>query len=89
MGYVILLWHSLSLPYNYFLNKYIKLFEGRSFVISSHLVLALERTKSRKHCMVKTYCFDRFMMSELAETLILAFTSKTGQSVAHIRHKLF
>ena len=30
--------------------------------------------------------FDKFMMSEGTETLILAFTSKTGQSVEHNRY---
>ena len=29
------------------------------------------------------------MASEGTETLILAFTSKTGQSVAHTRHRIF
>ena len=71
------------------LNKEIKLFEGRFFVISSHLVLALERTKGRKHSTVKSIGFDRFMTSEGNETLILAYTSKTGQSVAHTRHRIF
>ena len=33
--------------------------------------------------MVKVIGFDRFM------TFILAFTSKTGQSVAHTRHIIF
>ena len=31
MGYVILLWHSLSLPYNYFAVKYVKIYLGLSF----------------------------------------------------------
>ena len=39
--------------------------------------------------MVKTNGFERFMTSECTKTLILAFISKTGQSVAHTRHKLF
>ena len=71
------------------LNKENKLFEGLFFVISSHLVLALERIKSRKHSLVKSIGFDRFMTSEGTETLILAFTSKTGQSVEHTRHRIF
>ena len=37
--------------------------------------------------MVKTNGFDRFMTSECTERLILAFSSKTGQSEAHTRHK--
>ena len=39
--------------------------------------------------MVKLIGFDRFMRSEGTEKLILAFTSKTGQSVAHTRHTIF
>ena len=39
--------------------------------------------------MVKSIGFDRFMTSEGTETLIVALTSKTGQSVAHNRHKIF
>ena len=66
MGYVILLWHSLSLS-----------------------LIILETTKSRKHSMVKSSGFDRFMTSEGTETLILAITSKTGRSVAHTRHRIF
>ena len=75
----------------YILNKEIKLFEGCFFVISSHLVLALERIKSRKHSLVKSIGFDRFtcMTPEGTETLIFVFTSKTGQSVAHTRHRIF
>ena len=53
-----------------FLNKEIKLFEGLFLVISSYLVLALERTKSRKQSMVKLIVFDRFMMSEGTEHLL-------------------
>ena len=36
--------------------------------------------------MIKSVDVGRFMTSEGTETLILAFTSKTGQSVAHNRH---
>ena len=32
---------------------------------------------------------DRFMTPEGTETLILAFTSKTGHSVAHNRQRIF
>ena len=73
------------------IEQEIKLFEGLFFVISSHLVLALERTKSRNHstCIVKSIGFDQLMASKDTETLILAFTSKTGQSVAHTRHRIF
>ena len=59
------------------------------FVISSHLVLALVNFKSRKHSMVKSIGFDRFMTSEGTETLILALTAKMGQSVVHTRHGIF
>ena len=47
-----------------------------------------ERTKSRKHFVVKSIDFDRFMTSECTKTLILAFTSKTGQSAEHTRHRI-
>ena len=33
--------------------------------------------------------FDRFMTSEGTKTFILAFTLKTGQSVAHSGHKMY
>ena len=33
--------------------------------------------------------FDRFMTSEGTDTLILAVTSKTGQSVARYTHQIF
>ena len=39
--------------------------------------------------MLKSVDFGRFMTSEGTERLILAFTSKTGQSVAHNRHGIF
>ena len=45
MGYVILLWHSLSLPYNYFLTTKKYKYLNADFVLSSNLVT--ERTKSR------------------------------------------
>ena len=71
------------------LNKESNYLKADFFVISSHLVLALERTKGRKHSTVKSIGFNRFMTSEGIETLILAFTSKTGQSVAYTRHRIF
>ena len=39
--------------------------------------------------MVKSIDFDRFMTSEGTKMLILAFTSKTGQSVVHTKHRIF
>ena len=39
--------------------------------------------------MVKSIVFDRFMTSEGIKMLILAFTSKTGQSVEHTRYGTF
>ena len=38
--------------------------------------------------MLQSIDFDRFMMSEGTDTLILAFTSKTGQSVARLPHRI-
>ena len=39
--------------------------------------------------MIKSVDFGRIMTPEGSETLILALTSKTGQSVAHNRHIIF
>ena len=35
------------------------------------------------------YYFDKFMTSESSDMLILPFTSKTGQSIAQNRQKIF
>ena len=43
----------------------------------------------RDRFVVKSIDFDRFIASESADTLILALTSKTGQSVAHNRRGIF
>ena len=59
------------------------------FVLSSNLVLPTEKTESWKRFLLKSVGFGRFMTLECNETLILAFTSKTGQSVAHNRHGIF
>ena len=64
-------------------------FKGRTFVISSDLDQVSERTKCQNHFMVKSIDFVQCMTSEGTETLIFAFTSKTGQSGAHNRHKIF
>ena len=58
------------------------MFEACFFLLSSNLVLATERTRARNRSMLKSVDFGRFMTPEYTETLILAFTSKTGQSVA-------
>ena len=39
--------------------------------------------------MLKSVDFAQFMTSEGTKKLIFAFTSKTGQSVAHNRHRIF
>ena len=39
--------------------------------------------------MLKSVDFGRFMPTEGTEMLLLALNPKTGQSVAHNRHKLF
>ena len=39
--------------------------------------------------LLKLVDFGRFMTSEGTETLILAFTTKTGQSIAHNGHRIF
>ena len=39
--------------------------------------------------MLKSVEFGRFMTPEGTEKLILAFTSKKGQSVAHNKHRIF
>ena len=60
----------------------IHVFEGWFFVIWSNIVLASEWTTSRNQFVLYSIDFDRFMTSEGTDALILAFTSKTGQSVA-------
>ena len=59
------------------------------FVPSSNLVLATESSKSMDRFVLKSVGFCRFMTSEGTETLILAFTSKTGKSIAHNRQEYF
>ena len=60
-------------------SKYLK---ADFFVKSSNIVLASEWTTSRNLFVLLSIDFDRFMTSEGTDTLILAFTWKTGQSVA-------
>ena len=60
------------------LNEKFKLFEGCFFVISSHLVQALERTKRWKHFVVKSIAFDRFMTSEGTGTFELGLYPENG-----------
>ena len=38
MGYVILLWHSLSLPYNYFACIFLSLIEGKLYVLQKFVI---------------------------------------------------
>ena len=63
-----------------YLTKKCKYLKSDFFVLSSNLFLATERTKSRERFVLKSVDFGQFI------TLILAFTSKTGQSVVHNRH---
>ena len=44
---------------------------------------------SRDRFALNSFDFGRFITSEGTKTLILAFNSKTGQSVAHSRHGIF
>ena len=48
------------------------------FVISSNLVLASERTKGRKHLVVKSIDFDRFMTSEGTKNVDSSLYIETG-----------
>ena len=48
-----------------------------------------EWTTNRNKFIVKSIDFDRFMTSEGSYTLILSISSKTGQSVAQNRQKIF
>ena len=61
-------------------NQEIQVFGVYIFVLSSNLVLATERTKSMGRFALKSVDFGQFMSSEDTETLILALSSKTGQS---------
>ena len=62
--------------------------ETGCFVSLSSTVLASGQEIKNKFA-VKSIDFDRFMTSEGSETLILPFTSKTGQSVAQNKQKIF
>ena len=64
-------------------------FEDWIFVRLSSLVPASEWTTNRNKIIVYPIDFDRFMTSEGSYMLILPFTSKTGQSVAQNRQKIF
>ena len=70
-------------------HREIRAFEDWIFVILSSLVLASEWTTNRNKFIVKSIDFDLIMTSQGSYTLILPFTSKTGQSVAQNRQKLF
>ena len=61
------------------LTKKSKYFKSNFFFTIVKSVLATERTKSRNRFVFKSVDFGRFMTQEDTETLILAFTSKTGQ----------
>ena len=64
----------------YIFNQEIHVFES-DLVLSSNPVLATERTERRDRFELKSVEFGRFMTPEGTERLILAVTSKTGQSV--------
>ena len=57
-------------------------------ILYYHQILLLKGPKVGT-VLLKSVDFGRFMNSEVTETLILTFTSKTGQSVAHNRHRRF
>ena len=71
------------------IHEEIHAFEDWIFVRLSNLVLSSEWTINRNKFIVKAIDFDRFMTSESSYTLILPFTSKTGQSVAQNRQTIF
>ena len=71
-----------------YLTKKSKYLKSDVFVLLSNLVLATERTKSRNRFVLKSVDLGRFMTPEGTETLISAFTSKTGQSVAHNKNRI-
>ena len=67
-------------------HEEIHAFEDWIFVSLSSLVLASEWTTNLK----QVYCLiDRCMTSECSYTLVLPFTSKTGQSVEQNRKRVF
>ena len=70
-------------------HEEIHAFEDRIFVRLSSPVLAFEWTTNRNKFIVQWIDFNQFMMSEGSYKLILPFTSKTGQSVAQNRQKIF
>ena len=58
-------------------------------MISLNNVLASLWTTSRNQFVLLAIDFGRFMSSEGTDTLILASTSKPGQSVARHSHRIF
>ena len=62
-------------------HEEINAFEDWIFVRLSSCFLASEWTPNRRKFIVLSIDFDRFITSESRDTLILPFTSKTGQSV--------
>ena len=70
-------------------HEEINAFEDWIFIRLSSRFLASEWTTNRRTYIVLSIDFDRFITSESRDTLILPFTSKTGQSVAQNRQKIF
>ena len=70
-------------------HEEIHIFEDWIFVRLSSRFLSSEWTTNRNKFIVESIDFDRFMTSEGSYPLILPFTSKTGQSVAKNRQKIF
>ena len=49
----------------------------------------MDHKSKQVNSLIDRFDFDRFMTSEGSYTLILPFTSKTGQSVAQNRQRIF
>ena len=69
-------------------HEVIHAFEDWIFVRLSSFILASEWITNRNNVIVYSIDFDRFMTPDGSYNLILPFTSKTRQSVAHNRQKI-
>ena len=64
MGYVIFLWHSLSLPYNYSVINKSRLRNDKHFVFAIHLNLQLILRRIHIHTYIHTYMFLKVVCLE-------------------------
>ena len=84
MGYVILLWHSLSLPYNYFATKSLPLIDVRIFVLLHILRMhGHNLTKFSKHIFI-----DKIYNEIIKHHLLQTCNRVTALDLRHLRQNL-